>query len=43
MGYINSEFKIDNFIGYDKKSRLEKWLYSKFEEHFNLAFYGNLY
>ena len=38
MGYINSEFKIDNFIGYDKKSRLEKWLYSKFEEHFNLAF-----
>ena len=38
MGYINSEFKIDNFIGYDKKSRLEKWLYSKFEEHFNLSF-----
>ena len=38
MGYINSEFKIDNFIGYDKKSRVEKWLYSKFEEHFNLAF-----
>ena len=38
MGYINNEFKIDNFIGYDKKSRLEKWLYSKFEEHFNLAF-----
>jgi len=38
MGYINNEFKIDNFIGYDKKSRVEKWLYSKFEEHFNLAF-----
>ena len=38
MGYINNEFKIDNFIGYDKKSRLEKWLYSKFEEHFNLSF-----
>ena len=38
MGYINSEFKIDNFIGYDKKSRLEKWLYSKFEEHFDLSF-----
>ena len=37
MGYINNEFKIDNFIGYDKKSRLEKWLYSKFEEHFNLS------
>src|SRR5574344_1189914 len=42
MGYINSEFKIDNFIGYDKKSRLEKWLYSKFEEHFNLAFLWKL-
>ena len=38
MGYINSEFKIDDFIGVDKKSRLEKWLYSKFEEHFNLSF-----
>ena len=37
MGYINSEFKIDNFIGYDKKSRLEKWLYLKFEEHFGLS------
>ncbi|MGH2306586.1 ABC transporter substrate-binding protein [Aliarcobacter sp. ERUVET-8] len=42
MGYINSEFKIDNFIGYDKKSRVEKWLYSKFEEHFNLAFLWKL-
>ena len=42
MGYINSEFKIDNFIGYDKKSRLEKWLYSKFEEHFNLSFLWKL-
>ncbi|MCT7511634.1 ABC transporter substrate-binding protein [Aliarcobacter cryaerophilus] len=42
MGYINSEFKIDNFIGYDKKSRLEKWLYSKFEEHFNLSFLSKL-
>ena len=42
MGYINSEFKIDNFIGYDKKSRLEKWLYSKFDEHFNLAFLWKL-
>ncbi len=42
MGYINSEFKIDNFIGYDKKSKLEKWLYSKFEEHFNLAFLWKL-
>ena len=42
MGYINNEFKIDNFIGYDKKSRLEKWLYSKFEEHFNLAFLWKL-
>ena len=37
MGYINNEFKIDNFIGYDKKSRLEKWLYLKFEEHFGLS------
>ena len=42
MGYINNEFKIDNFIGYDKKSRVEKWLYSKFEEHFNLAFLWKL-
>ena len=42
MGYINNEFKIDNFIGYDKKSRLEKWLYSKFEEHFNLSFLWKL-
>ena len=42
MGYINSEFKIDDFIGVDKKSRLEKWLYSKFEEHFNLAFLWKL-
>ena len=42
MGYINSEFKIDNFIGYDKKSRVEKWLYSKFEEHFNLSFLWKL-
>ncbi|PRM99204.1 ABC transporter substrate-binding protein [Aliarcobacter cryaerophilus] len=42
MGYINSEFKIDNFIGYDKKSRLEKWLYLKFEEHFNLSFLWKL-
>ncbi len=42
MGYINSEFKIDNFIGYDKKSRVEKWLYSKFQEHFNLAFLWKL-
>ena len=42
MGYINSEFKIDNFIGYDKKSRVEKWLYFKFEEHFNLAFLWKL-
>ena len=37
MGYINNEFKIDNFIVYDKKSRLEKWLYLKFEEHFGLS------
>ena len=37
MGYINSEFKIDDFIGVDKKSRLEKWLYLKFEEHFGLS------
>ena len=37
MGYINSEFKIDDFIGDDKKSRLEKWLYLKFEEHFGLS------
>ena len=42
MGYINNEFKIDNFIGYDKKSRLEKWLYSKFEEHFSLSFLWKL-
>ena len=37
MGYINSEFKIDDFIEVDKKSRLEKWLYLKFEEHFGLS------
>ena len=42
MGYINSEFKIDNFIGVDKKNRVEKWLYLKFEEHFNLSFLWKL-
>lgn len=37
MGYISSEFKIDNFIGVDKKSDLEKWLRLKFNEYFNLS------
>ncbi|WP_206731629.1 ABC transporter substrate-binding protein [Aliarcobacter trophiarum] len=37
MGYINSEFKIDGFLGIDKKSDLEKWFRLKFEEYFDLS------